>query len=48
MKTSFKLRALCLLAAALLSLLASGCNTMRGVGRDVEHVGDHIENAANR
>jgi predicted small secreted protein len=28
-------------------LLSSGCNTVRGVGRDVEHVGNHIERAAN-
>jgi predicted small secreted protein len=33
------------LLAGLLSLL--GCNTMRGVGQDVEHAGDSIQDAAN-
>lgn len=33
--------------AALLVLLAlAGCNTMAGVGRDVEKVGDKIEDTA--
>ena len=33
------------LAAALLS--TSACNTVRGVGRDVEEVGDSVKDAAN-
>lgn len=36
-----------LIAAALaLTLLASACNTVRGVGRDLESVGKTVENAA--
>lgn len=39
-------------AMALLVVLGivalSGCNTMRGVGQDVEATGDKIENAAER
>ena len=27
-------------------LFVSSCNTMRGVGRDVQHVGNAIENTA--
>ncbi len=34
------------LAAFTLSLL--GCNTVRGVGRDVEKVGEKIEDAARK
>ena len=33
------------LAAALLS--TSACNTVRGVGQDVEEVGDSVKDAAN-
>ena len=33
------------LAAALLSLANTGCNTMHGFGRDVEQTGEHIERA---
>ena len=32
------------LAAALLSL--AGCNTMRGLGKDIEQVGDKIQKKA--
>lgn len=39
-------------AMALLVVLAiatlSGCNTMRGVGQDIEATGDKIENTAER
>ncbi|MCE9519993.1 MAG: entericidin A/B family lipoprotein [Verrucomicrobia bacterium] len=46
MKTSHK-HLLLFLAAALLIFAGTSCNTVRGVGRDVEHVGGHIERAAN-
>ena len=36
-----------LIAVALaVTLLASACNTVRGVGRDLESVGRTVENAA--
>jgi len=38
--------ALLLLAAALFSIATTGCNTLHGVGRDVESAGEHIERAA--
>jgi predicted small secreted protein len=34
------------LAAALLTLLGSGCRTVKGFGQDVEHAGSHIEESA--
>lgn len=34
-----------LLLVALMGASALGCNTLRGVGKDVEHTGDHIQNA---
>ena len=34
------------LAFALLAVWLSGCNTMAGFGRDVEKLGDKIENKA--
>lgn len=46
MKTSLKRIALLLLASAAFSLIGTSCNTFRGFGRDVEHAGNHIENAA--
>lgn len=46
MKTSQKRLTLFLLATALWALAATGCNTVRGFGRDVEHAGEHIEDAA--
>ncbi len=48
MKTSYKRIILLLLATALLSMVGTSCNTARGFGRDVEHVGGHIEEAASR
>jgi len=38
--------ALLFLAAALFSIAATGCNTIHGVGQDVERTGEHIERAA--
>ena len=35
-----------LLATVILALAGTACHTVRGVGRDVESVGDHIESAA--
>ena len=37
--------ALCLLALYALTLV-SACNTMEGLGKDVKHVGQSVENAA--
>lgn len=34
-----------MLASALGMFFITGCNTVRGVGRDVQHVGNHIERA---
>ncbi len=47
MKTPHTRIILLLVASALLSMVGTSCNTVRGVGRDVEHVGGHIERAAN-
>lgn len=46
MKSSHKRFALLLLAAVLWTIAGTSCNTVRGVGRDVEHAGGHIERAA--
>ena len=46
MKASQIRLSLLLLATALLAIGATSCHTARGVGRDVQHVGHHIENAA--
>jgi len=35
-----------LLVTFLLSLLLSGCNTARGFGEDIQHLGGAIERAA--
>jgi predicted small secreted protein len=34
--------------AALISLILSSCNTMEGVGRDMQKAGNALENSANR
>lgn len=47
MKTSSIRRTLLLLAASLVVVSVSSCRTFRGFGRDVQHVGSHIERAAN-
>lgn len=41
--TSLKHLVLFLVASALWAVVASSCNTVRGVGRDVESAGDHIQ-----
>lgn len=37
-----------ILLIALLSLSLSACNTTRGVGQDIEALGDNIEDAADK
>ena len=46
MKTSSTRIALLVLASAVFTLVGTSCRTVRGFGRDVEHVGGHIEHAA--
>jgi predicted small secreted protein len=45
MKTHDAIRSLLLLSAALLVLVATGCGTVRGAGRDISHVGYHVQHA---
>ncbi|MFN0075991.1 MAG: entericidin A/B family lipoprotein [Prosthecobacter sp.] len=46
MKTSHKHLVILLLASALWTVVGTSCRTFQGFGRDVEHVGGHIERAA--
>lgn len=46
MKTTPKKILILVLAAAMTALAGSGCRTAQGFGRDVEHAGEHIEEAA--
>ena len=46
MKTPQKFFVLFLLASAVVAIAVTSCNTVRGVGRDVERTGDHIEHSA--
>jgi predicted small secreted protein len=39
-------RALVLLLIASWSILASGCNTIRGIGRDIDSIGEAIQRSA--
>jgi predicted small secreted protein len=48
MKPNTSRIALILLLATLLTTLGSSCRTFRGFGRDVQHVGGHIERASHR
>ena len=48
MKTSYKRLLFVLLASVVMTVIGTSCNTFFGLGKDVEHVGDHIENAASR
>lgn len=43
MKSSLKRSGLLLIAAAVFTLLDTGCNTAKGVGKDVEKLGDKIQ-----
>lgn len=44
MSTGFRLVVVMALCAGLMSALG-GCNTMRGVGKDIERGGEKIQNA---
>jgi len=46
MITSPKRFIILLLASAVITMIGTSCNTVRGVGRDVESAGHHIENAS--
>lgn len=46
MKTSHKRLAILLFATVLSAIAGTSCRTVRGLGQDVEHAGNHIENAA--
>ncbi|HEY5550883.1 MAG TPA: entericidin A/B family lipoprotein [Opitutaceae bacterium] len=46
MSTSFRRLALFLIAAAFISLAATGCQTTKGFGKDVENLGDNIQEKA--
>ncbi|MES2695273.1 MAG: entericidin A/B family lipoprotein [Verrucomicrobiota bacterium] len=35
-----------LIATALFAMLGTGCNTTKGVGKDIEKAGDKIQDAA--
>ena len=46
MKTSLKRTVMLILASALAVAFSAGCGTVRGFGRDVETVGENIEDAS--
>jgi len=46
MKPSFQRVAVSLLIAAFLALLTAGCQTSKGFGKDVEKLGDKIQDKA--
>jgi predicted small secreted protein len=46
MKTSLKRTIILLIASALAVVFSAGCGTVRGFGRDVENVGENIEESA--
>jgi predicted small secreted protein len=43
MKTSLKRFAVLILAVGFMALAGTGCQTSKGFGRDVEHVGEKIQ-----
>lgn len=43
---SYKRTAILILASALAVVFCAGCGTVRGLGRDVETVGENIENSS--
>lgn len=45
MKTTLFRALVMLLLGAFLTTLTAGCNTMKGVGEDIENAGDKIEDA---
>lgn len=46
MKASFRNLAVALLAAAFLGLINAGCQTSKGFGKDVEKLGEKIQEKA--
>lgn len=42
------MKIIALFAAALTALFLSSCNTMSGLGRDMQKAGNSLENTANR
>jgi len=48
MNSNFKRVTLLLLGAALIALVGPGCNTTKGLGKDVEKLGDKIQDKASR
>ncbi len=48
MKLNVIVRSIVITSALALAILVAGCNTMRGVGQDVEAAGDAIEKKANQ
>lgn len=46
MNTSHHRLIILLLVSVVYTMIGSSCNTMRGVGRDVESAGNHIQHAA--
>ncbi len=47
MNTSFRNFALLLLSAVLFALATTGCQTSKGFGKDVEKLGDKIQEKSN-
>ena len=48
MKTKQKRLILLILTSAFFAVIGTSCRTVQGFGRDVEHTGDHISEAASR
>ena len=48
MKTTHQRIIILILASALWAFLSASCGTVKGVGKDVDTVGDHIQRAASR
>lgn len=48
MNFNFKAFAIFVLGAALLAVVGTGCNTTKGLGKDVEKLGDKIQDKASR
>jgi predicted small secreted protein len=48
MKTVHKPTLLTLAVTLLFAVLASGCNTMKGIGKDTERAGEKIQEKASR
>jgi predicted small secreted protein len=46
MKSTIKNVALVLIGAVLFSVIGTGCNTSKGFGKDVEKLGDKIQEKA--